>query len=583
MITLTRVHLTILLTNFDANSEDTSASFGTLSMNQHNIRGIIAATESTVAIHGSTFHNNVYTFRSRPITNSRGILTITTTSFIENSEVLTGSGSKIFMYQCMFKYNRLHGFSIGTTNDPDIEHDGIIVADTSEVTMIMCSFFANEATETGGIVVMNKSIFESRHSLEVSHNQAMEGTFVVIESTSTLLGNINFANNNGSLSMFRTTVDFIGPGDVVFQNNTSSSNDNDTVRGGAITAYYYSVLNFTLSTNVTLINKNALNGAGICAVGSVILIGSHVKVTDNRARNFGGGVFLFKSHMVVYFNVSITNNEAKFGGGICELNSYLGVISVVTSTFHDLSITNNRAISGGGLYISDAKIYLNHLGRRTHNINVVLTSNSAEYGGAIFVRDETNPFVCQADAENDFSSVIECFFQVVDIDNETGSLGLHFHYNTATTAGPVRYGGLLDRCAVIDLVSSTFFESDFDRVLTNTKGIDFFTHVSHLTNVDLIASESVKVCFCSEGKPNCSMESVKISTLKGSIFTVSVCAFDHVGHLMNATILSELQSITGGLGEGQQSQAIDDQCTNLSFSVSSIANNETIAIYADGP
>ena len=547
----------------------------------HNRGGIIFANSSSIFISSSTFSNNVNMFTSMLITILFSNAEIVMTNFTNNSQVLAAFHTDITLNQCIFNYNFVPSYI--NTRSQDADYNGIVYLYSVYTVMIMCSFFANKA-ELGGIVVIDQSIFVSDTQLNISYNQALKGAFIVIRSSAEFLGNTTFMNNNGSLSCLVSKVIFHGPGNVVFQGNTPSSRDNDTIRGGAITAYYGYIL-FTQSSSVTLINNYALNGAGMCTVGSVIHIASHMNITGNEAKEFGGGVFSYRSNIQVTFDINIDNNKAKLGGGIYGLNSYISVTTgSEDSTFHNLSLTNNEAILGGGLYLSsNAFLYVYHLDRRPHAINVILSSNRADYGGAIYFRDETNKFLCESDSADEFSAVIECFFQVVNLYNETGSLRFHFDHNRATKAGPVLYGGLLDRCAATRLTSFSFFDSNFGQALSNLSGIDYFKRVSNIANLESIASDPVKLCFCFENKPNCSVPRLPIKTKKGSIFSVSVSAFDHVDHPLNAIIYTQLQSITGGLGEGQQSQEIDAQCTNLSISVTSLADNETVLLHADGP
>ena len=543
--------------------------------------GIIFANSSSVFISSSTFSNNVNMLTSMLITILAGDAEIVMTNFTNNSQVLTASFTIITINQCTFYYNYIPGFM--STTSLGIEYGGIIVANSSTVTMKNCLFLENDATKFGGIIVLIFGKFMSHNRLELVHNQAMEGALVLIKNNATLTGNVSFENNEGSLLILESSVEFHSPGSfIIFQNNTPSSRVNDTIRGGAITAYYSSVT-FREDSDVMLINNTAVNGAGICAVVSVLYITAQMNIASNTAKDYGGGIFLYQSEMNVYSEISITNNTARFGGGIYEVNSYILVISVVVSSDHNynLSLTDNQATLGGGLYLSSSsQFYIYNFNNQSHSINIVLTSNSADYGGAIYVRDETYPLVCEADNESNLSPVFECFLQVADQHSETGSLGLHFYLNKATKAGPVLYGGLLDRCTVTHLASS-FFKPD--SIFTEMTGINYFKSVSNIGSMELIASNPVRICFCFDSKPNCSVKSLPVQTQKDRTFNVSISAFDHVGHPRKALILAEIDSSTGSLGEGQQSQEIDDQCTLLSFSVTSVASNETIAIYADGP
>ena len=60
-------------------------------------------------------------------------------------------------------------------------------------------------------------------------------------------------------------------------------------------------------------------------------------------------------------------------------------------------------------------------------------------------------------------------------------------------------------------------------------------------------------------------------------------AVDQVKHSVEANIISSLSSQDGGFGEGQQTQSVGRNCSNVTFNVFSPHNSETINLFADGP
>ena len=63
---------------------------------------------------------------------------------------------------------------------------------------------------------------------------------------------------------------------------------------------------------------------------------------------------------------------------------------------------------------------------------------------------------------------------------------------------------------------------------------------------------------------------------------MSLVAVDQVNRFVNANIFSSLSSQDCGFREGQQSQSVGSNCTDITFNVLSPYDNETINIFADG-
>ena len=56
-----------------------------------------------------------------------------------------------------------------------------------------------------------------------------------------------------------------------------------------------------------------------------------------------------------------------------------------------------------------------------------------------------------------------------------------------------------------------------------------------------------------------------------------------VNHSVDANIISSLSSHDGGFGEGQHTQSVGKNCSNVTFIVFSLHNSEAINLFADGP
>ena len=556
--------------------------------NSANYGGVIYAAKTKLEINECTFsYNTAGEAGFRIIFLINGLTKIIRTNFTENSEVLFAEHNNIAMTDCHFKSNYVPVLSMtaGFTQFVNTTYDAIVLVINSNTTMIHSTFFANEAIENGGILVFGNAMVMLKDTNFIK-NKAFEGTIVLISSDAIFAGSIEFESNTGCLSALQSRILFAG--NASFSNGTSSTREHDIIRGGAVTLYF-STLNFTGSYSKTeFVDNNAINGGALYAAESIVYIDTEVMIADNQASIVGGGVCIYRSSLLVHANMTVSSNQAELGGGIYAESAAITVTSSQTSSFHYLMLENNTATDGGGFYISsNAHIYVYQLDPTHHYITVRLTFNHAQRGGAIYANDETNTGMCNGRYSITGQVVSsECFFQVVDLYRESGSVGLIFESNDASS-GSVMFGGLLDRCLVTALTMSSFFDTDLGTSFAPLTGLPYLVNVSnHSFQIDdsnSIVSAAVKVCICSKNKPNCSVLKSQRHVERGSEFNVSVAAVDQAENLVNTMIIAELLSSTGGLGEGQQSQMVNSSCTNLTYSVTSSKNYEKIVIYADGP
>ena len=148
---------------------------------------------------------------------------------------------------------------------------------------------------------------------------------------------------------------------------------------------------------------------------------------------------------------------------------------------------NNTGSTGGALTLYDSYIVLD-------NTDVYFINNSASIGGAIYI------------ANSLFSP---CFYQT------KGNSNLVFINNMALVTGDAIYGYISD-CSNTD--------DTFDLTLQN--------------GLSVISSDSVEVCFCVEGKPNCSNYNMTFNTFHGGAVNIPLAVLgDHRGLTLGALTL----------------------------------------------
>ena len=200
----------------------------------------------------------------------------------------------------------------------------------------------------------------------------------------------------------------------------------------------------------------------------------NVIIAHNTATGNGGGVYLSNSEFNCESKSSfeLINNKAAYkGGGIHAISSSINKVTSSTDRCtqldspscydKNLKFEENAAETGGGLSLeANANVYIlryqfifdnpdSHEKDGSYSM-LRFIANSAHYGGAICVNDNTNSGTCSSHPKT------ECFFQVLALYNHhknSGSIiitqGLYFSQNYANVSGSILYhGGLLDRCAV---------------------------------------------------------------------------------------------------------------------------------------
>ena len=421
-----------------------------------------------------------------------------------------------------------------------------------------------------------------------SHFSNNEGGLMLVQlvGSSIFMEDTSYFNNSDPVLLYNSKLTFSGNNSFI---RTTMFHDNLDI-DSTLTAIQSLVV---FNGSCAFIGNHAYSGGAIHATESSLYLFGHLTVANNTVWDTGGGIYLYQSGLHCFgCTLQISNNAAyKSGGGICAVSSVIKVhFDRIVSSVH---FVNNSAIRGGAInFDSNAKLNIFRYRLHKHNTQVIsFVGNSAVKGGVMYVNDAA---LCISSDFNKNMDSSECFFQVLtafSITNpEMNVTTFKFEQNYAYQGqGSILFGGLLDRCAVSPFAEIRFKCNRTDAACLNQhiSGVSYFNDISTAIGdaPSLISSEPVRACFCMEGnfKPNCSYQPQSIRVKKGELFTVSLVAVDQVNKTLEAVVHSYLETEKGGIRDGRLTWNTGTNCTNITFSVTSPYDNETIIVYAEGP
>ena len=532
---------------------------------------MITFGDYSFTISNSTFSNNTAGSGGVMIISGASSFTISNSTFTNNRAdsggvMITYSDSSLTISNSTFSNNRAERYGGGV-----LAASGVMATFLFNISTSV--FVNNKANTYGGVFWCTDgtlNVDNSNFSLNAVSSQG--GGVIFILQCSTHITNSTFDDNNGSLYTFNSNLTLSGH--LTFENSMEpviAGNGVSSQEGGAITSFQSTVI-FTRESIVHFSNNQASDGGALLATESTITVYGETTIANNMANSNGGGISLKQSRLEIKGMCQFVNNVAVRGGGIYASSSTITVFQLGT-----LQVTNNNADLGGGLYLEvNPKLYTlkNTIEQRVSYL-MTFTGNHANYGGALYVSDDTNSGACLPD--------IECFIQTLALYQEENSfpntINILFSENTASEQGLNLFGGLLDRC-----IPSPFAEV-YQKQRIHYSGA---TYLGNISNIDIdndsINSQPVRVCFCnSEHEPDCSYQPPVIRVQKGKAFNVSLVAVDQVNHTVDANITVSLSSSDGGFDEGQQIQSVVRNCTILTFNVFSPREEEKLNLSPDGP
>ena len=445
----------------------------------------------------------------------------------------------------------------------------------------------------------------------------------VIATSQAQFSHITIVNSNGSaisvynssLVLDSTVIDHCGFFDFSYK---------DVTNGGAVNAYNSKLLIVGMSVfsknlaltggaiffwqgsleimgNTIFTHNGAGKGGAVCIFDAqTVMIGQKVQFNKNRAILYGGALLANTVAMLQYSGVYF-NNTARFGGAMALYNTYavtdsptttlgnhadvsgggiiLGQLSTLSIQSNGFMLENNTAVlSGGGMHVHDSDIHINATAKLVHNsaiegggcylsgqsrfyfateANVYFGNNLAsQQGGAIFAE-------VGQECESYIPSGSNCLFAVQRVNTY-----LQLWNNTAETAGDVLYGGNINNCTASD-----------SREVYNIQDISNIT--KHANSLSEIASDPFFVCFCIDGELQCSVSAIEVNIYPGQQFNISVVTVGQANGVVPSSVQAQLGPHSQAtMGAFQNSQNTKTVCTNLTFTLYSKNEAETITLTA---
>ena len=430
-------------------------------------------------------------------------------------------------------------------------------------------YYNNMANSLGGAIFFTNHNFSMYNTILAENRVKQDLLAYTIHLTNVhgTCSNLTFSNNLGSMYLFFTTIKFLGL--ISFTNNTGSA-------GGAFTFIKTTVI-FDNTAQVSISENSATYGGGIFLSQSKLRVNTpFMSIDGNKATGSGGGIYVYQSQFNIrmsktyYSRLHLTGNTAENGGAVIAIASSFNIFQ--GSVF----FASNKAIKGGAVFLSESsKIYLQKIANEPYDttslsINLTFHNNTALFGGALYVADNTNTGVLCKKSKKDLVPQIstqECFIQTLGLYlvypivhfSQSNFMNIFFSSNDGSGFGNDIFGGLLDRCqvnAAAELHPLSIFDDSFS-------GFDYLKAIAHfqtginLTHLhpldimktltkehfkELITSNPVQICFCNHSTYNCSYQWPRIYAKRGEAFTVRALTVDQVENPVNGTVLAAVHT-----------------------------------------
>ena len=538
--------------------------------------GVFEVHSSNITIYNSTLENNeAYSIG--------GVAYSSNSTIVINESVFCGNKARIHagtLYINKFTNLYIHS-GIFCNNTAKILGGSLYSHDRSKIFFTGNNVFTGNSALYSAVFNIYESDFQCHGTLYIINNN---GTAALSHSTVALATSCNmiFTGNNGSVYFFQSEI-VVNGSLTCSEHKYLKKRDTDyTLEGGALTTF---ISQLTINGNIALVDNKAINGGGLLSITSQITVSKYGKlsVINNTASDTGGGMYLFHSEVNVQGQLLLQENSAiHFGGGIHSISSTMVIILNRDNSY--MKFDRNIARFGGGICFEDSsKVYISTiLGISFSFKPIQFSENSAHFGGAIYVTDNTTTSTCLGGKVYfaTAASHSECFIQILSIKLNPDNyphLGDYFSFiNNNASLGAILYGGMLDRC-IIKL---------------NSIGTNIIPYSSIPNSIEAIVndttSDPMRVCLCESNADlimcDNSSEAIDVAVIKGDNLTLKVAAIDQVNRKVTATIHSSLASRRGHFGDRQQAQYIRAECTSLNFSIiTPVKDNDLLSVYAEGP
>ena len=371
--------------------------------------GAFATITSTVYCYNDHYSNNNAVQRGGAISATSTDLFCNGCIFLNNS-VIT-SGGVVFVIEGTF--SSLESFYEANF----ASFDGGALFLVRSTANISSDNYNNNIVRFGvGAAVFQTDNTIQLHNTTFCDNKAFERDQVYTIQLINVRGSCNgliFTGNIGSMYLFFSTLNFSG---------SASFTDNNGIAGGALTLVRGTVL-FEEFSKISISGNNAVFGGGLFLSQSELRVYTpHLIIHNNTATDSGGGMYAYQS--VISMNVNETFESVLLSGNSAALEG--GAINAIASNLNVFNgfilFAGNKAPKGGAIALFEgSKIYIlktveEFIHESSINLTLTFSNNSAEYGGAVYVADDSNTGVlCRQSTSNRIRSVSteECFIQIL--------------------------------------------------------------------------------------------------------------------------------------------------------------------------
>ena len=292
----------------------------------------------------------------------------------------------------------------------------------------------------------------------------------------------------------------------------------------------YSSVLFTLCT--TIISNTTFNDSSEILPGGFAAVNSTVEFK---------GTMYFKDPLV-----------ASYSAIFFQGNSFFEQIYTPTIRLKEtssLQVTGLLNFTGTfqHMYIDDSSVL-----KLVAPVTLIFNNGAEE---AIHVQDNDSTFngICQ---NLDIFRNRSCFFEI-EHGNSSEEIRLRFKGNNAST-GVALYGGALKQCKV-----------QVNGILENITGYEYWKNITWYSSSQTVTSEPTKLCLCTKGVPDCSMQffSVPDEMVPGRTFNLSIAAMGQVnatnGYISVGYSIVDTSEIQFALA----SRFIPSGCSNITVQV----------------
>ena len=497
---------------------------------------------STLNLTENTFQNNSAGIDGGGLYVSNSNLNLTENTFQNNSAKLLGGGLGAYKSNLSLTENTFQN------NSAEFGGGGLYVSN-SNLNLTNNTFQNNSAKfDGGGLYAENSNLNLSGNTFQ--NNSASVGGSLYVELTS----NLTFTDD-----LFTESCGQLG-GAIVAAGNSN-------VR----------------MSSVVIKNSRAQYGGGIAALDSKVELFERT-IIDNNTAHFGGGLYAYNTEF--HMNAKVTNNFAKDGGG--------GVYASksIFSSAKNATIINNVASNGGGLLLSgDSKLLLHS------NMTLHLAGNHASKTGGAIKIEESNPLTyCLPTVANNIVGSSDCFFQsqsqmqqvyvyaflylieFIEVLNINHTI--FFGNNSAVEAGADLYGGSVDNCSLSNVDVDSLYAGRsisgyvFD-VISGSRG----------ENKLRISSDPLHICTCRDNLTDCTGSYDAGPVYPGGTLKVPVIAQGQRNGTTAAIIRVIYTPNNISNGNLEYSQNISSTCNTLKYTIRSraVGTTQKMSLYAEGP